>query len=176
MAALAMTLSCLMKLTLFLPVGTVMIRSSILECPISLTDSPDGLKRIARQAGLGEKEFQACLADGSMLKAIKQTREDAVAKLRVKSTPTFFINGARLEGATAFEEFEKLITPQLKSNARTDRSFNSVVEPHDLTHALDGVGRRIVHALHAAAKRATTATANTPRKITAVAPFDFSRK
>ena len=29
---------------------------------------------------------------------------------------------------------------------------DGVVEPHDLTHALDGLGRRIIHALHAAAE------------------------
>ena len=29
---------------------------------------------------------------------------------------------------------------------------DGVVEPHDLAHALDGLGRRIVHALHAAAE------------------------
>ena len=29
---------------------------------------------------------------------------------------------------------------------------DSIVEPHDLAHALDGLGRRIVHALHAAAE------------------------
>jgi hypothetical protein len=29
---------------------------------------------------------------------------------------------------------------------------DGVVEPYDLTHALDGLGRRIIHALHATAE------------------------
>jgi protein-disulfide isomerase len=76
-------------------------------------NTPDALKRVARQMGLGELEFQSCLANEDLLKAIKLTREDAIAKLNVKSTPTFFVNGVRLEGEATLEELSSAIEPQL---------------------------------------------------------------
>jgi protein-disulfide isomerase len=33
--------------------------------------------------------------------------------LKVTSTPTFFINGVRIQGALSFEEFEERIKPLL---------------------------------------------------------------
>jgi protein-disulfide isomerase len=34
--------------------------------------------------------------------------------VKVTSTPTFFLNGVRLQGAMSFEEFEERIKPLLK--------------------------------------------------------------
>lgn len=76
--------------------------------------SADALKRIARQAGLGDQETQACLANAEMLGAMKQTRGDAVDKLNVKSTPSFFVNGVPLTQDATLAAFEKAIEPQLK--------------------------------------------------------------
>jgi len=78
-----------------------------------LSNSPDGLKRIARQAGVGAKEFESCLANDEMLGAIKRSREDAIARLQVTSTPSFFVNKVRLEGAPTFEELERVIKQSL---------------------------------------------------------------
>jgi len=76
-------------------------------------NSPDGLKRIAIQAGLGTKGFQDCLANDEMLNAIKQTRESAIARLDVKSTPTFFVDGVRVNETGTFEALEEAITSRL---------------------------------------------------------------
>jgi protein-disulfide isomerase len=74
--------------------------------------SATALKQIAKQAGLGEQESEACLGNANLLAAIKQTREDAVAKLDVKSTPSFFIDGSPLLQGTTFEAFEGAIERQ----------------------------------------------------------------
>jgi protein-disulfide isomerase len=70
------------------------------------------LKRIAKQAGLGEQESDACLGNTELLAGIKQTRDDAVAKLNVKSTPSFFVNGVTLVQNPTLEFFEKVIEPK----------------------------------------------------------------
>ena len=73
------------------------------------------LLRIAKQAGMSEDTFNACLTNQSMLDAIKQGQEQAAEKFKVDSTPTFFVNGAKLKGGATFEDFKKLIDPNLKS-------------------------------------------------------------
>jgi protein-disulfide isomerase len=70
------------------------------------------LKKIARQVGLGEQESNACLGNTELLAAIKQTREDAIAKLDVRSTPSFFVNGVALLPSPTLESFENVIEPR----------------------------------------------------------------
>jgi len=74
-----------------------------------------GLRRIGRQAGFSDATTDACLADESILDAIKKTHEHAIGKLKVNSTPTFFVNGTVLKGGAEFDEFRKVIDPLLKS-------------------------------------------------------------
>jgi protein-disulfide isomerase len=73
------------------------------------------LKTIARQAGLSEQAFNACLSNQQMLDKLEAVRKDAVDKLGVKSTPTFFINGEKREGALSVEEISKAIDQYLKA-------------------------------------------------------------
>jgi protein-disulfide isomerase len=73
------------------------------------------LKAIARQAGLSEQAFNACLANQGMLDKMEAVRKTAVDKLGVKSTPTFFINGEKREGAMSIDEISKVIDPYLKA-------------------------------------------------------------
>ena len=42
--------------------------------------------------------------------------------------------------------------PFLRGPHMVGHDGDGIVEPHDLTHALDGLGLRIVHALHATAE------------------------
>jgi protein-disulfide isomerase len=78
------------------------------------TKSAHALKQIARQAGLGEQESQACLGNDQLLAAIKQTRDGAATSLNVKSTPSFFVNGVALAQHTTFEAFENAIEPRIR--------------------------------------------------------------
>lgn len=73
----------------------------------------DELQKLARQAGLSEADFVVCLKDESRLDAIRQMQSAAAEELGVRSTPTFFINGEKLEGNRGLDEFDKRIKPLL---------------------------------------------------------------
>ncbi|MGO4711077.1 DsbA family protein [Bradyrhizobium sp. 2TAF24] len=73
------------------------------------------LKRIGKQAGLSDEAFNACLKDQAILDGIKATQDHATDKLKVNSTPSFFVNGTLVKGETSFEGFQKLIDPLLKA-------------------------------------------------------------
>lgn len=72
------------------------------------------LMAIAKQAGFTEASFNACLANQKILDSIESVRQRAVDAFKVKSTPTFFVNGKTVEGALSIEEFAKIIDPYLK--------------------------------------------------------------
>ena len=73
------------------------------------------LTAIAKQAGLTQEKFEACLDDRQLIDGIEKVRADAAQKLGVNSTPTFFVNGKRLNGALSIEEMEAAFAPYLKS-------------------------------------------------------------
>ena len=64
---------------------------------------------------MSDDAFNACLANQSMLDAMKKGQDDAYEKFKVDSTPTFFVNGTKLKGGATLEDFRKLIDPNLKS-------------------------------------------------------------
>jgi protein-disulfide isomerase len=76
-------------------------------------DTVAALRRIGRQAGFSDQATDACLADQATLDAIKATQEHAANKLKVNSTPTFFVNGTILKGGAEIDEFRKVIDPLL---------------------------------------------------------------
>jgi protein-disulfide isomerase len=80
-----------------------------------LKETSEQLRRIAKQAGMNDETFNACLANQSMLDAMKKGQDQAHEKFKVDSTPTFFVNGTKLRGGATFEDFKKLIDPNLKS-------------------------------------------------------------
>jgi protein-disulfide isomerase len=73
------------------------------------------LVAIAKQAGLTQQAFEACLDNRELLENMEKVRNQASEKFGVNSTPTFFINGKRLAGALTIEEMEKEFAPYLKS-------------------------------------------------------------
>ena len=80
-----------------------------------MNNTTESLKRIGKQAGMSDQSFSECLANQPLLDALKATQDHAVEKLKVNSTPTFFVNGTMLKGGSSFEDFDKLIKPTLKS-------------------------------------------------------------
>jgi protein-disulfide isomerase len=70
---------------------------------------------IAKQAGLTQQAFEACLDNRQLIEGIEKVRSQASEKYGVNSTPTFFVNGKRMPGALSIEEFEKEFAPYLKS-------------------------------------------------------------
>jgi protein-disulfide isomerase len=73
------------------------------------------LQAIGRQAGLSEQDFNACLANQSMLDKIEAMRKNATDKLGVNSTPTFFVNGEKITGDVSLDDLEKKMEPYLKA-------------------------------------------------------------
>jgi protein-disulfide isomerase len=73
------------------------------------------LKDIAKQFGIGESEFDACLANQKLLDDIQTVRDNAAQKLGVNSTPTFFVNGKKLVGDLSIDQIAKEIDPYLKA-------------------------------------------------------------
>jgi protein-disulfide isomerase len=72
------------------------------------------LKAIAKQFGFTEDSFNQCLANQKVLDNIQAVRDRASQKLGVNSTPTFFINGKRLQGDATIDSMAKEIDPYLK--------------------------------------------------------------
>lgn len=77
-------------------------------------DRVGALKNISKQAGFTDESFKACLDDKKLFAQILAVKNNGSAEFRIRSTPTFFVNGTRLEGAQPLEEFEKLFKPLLE--------------------------------------------------------------
>lgn len=71
--------------------------------------------RYAGEAGLDEGAFRACLADGPRAEVARGNDMALVAG--VGMTPTFFIDGRRLEGAVSLESFREIIDEALRQAA-----------------------------------------------------------
>jgi len=71
------------------------------------------LLAIAKQAGLSQEAFEACLDNRQLIEGMEKVRNQASEKFGVNSTPTFFVNGKRLSGALSIEEMEKEFAPYL---------------------------------------------------------------
>jgi protein-disulfide isomerase len=74
-----------------------------------------GLSQLLRQTGMSQERFEACLKDKALYDKLGEARDLATKEFNVNSTPTFFINGARLVGNASLAEFEKLILPGLRT-------------------------------------------------------------
>jgi protein-disulfide isomerase len=73
------------------------------------------LLEVAKQAGFNQESFDKCLSDQKLLDDISAVRTRGSETFGVNSTPTFFINGKKLDAAPTIEEFEKVFAPILKS-------------------------------------------------------------
>jgi protein-disulfide isomerase len=78
-------------------------------------DAKETLYRVGRQAGLSKPQAEKCIEDQAVQDKILAGRKYATDVLKVEATPTFFINGEKLQGEASFEEFDKRIKALLKS-------------------------------------------------------------
>lgn len=66
--------------------------------------------QLTQAHGFTKETFDKCLTDQTLLNNITATRERANKSFSVRSTPTFFVNGRRLEGPSdRIETFDKAI-------------------------------------------------------------------
>lgn len=70
---------------------------------------------IAKQAGFTQESFDKCLTDQKLLDEVTAVRTRGNEKFGVNATPTFFINGKRMQDAPTIENFDKMLAPLLKS-------------------------------------------------------------
>ncbi|MGH1349251.1 MAG: DsbA family protein [Methyloligellaceae bacterium] len=68
---------------------------------------------LVKQAGFTEETFKKCLNDKDLSSKIIAIKNKGANDLRVASTPTFFINGEKVEGALSLEAFDKKFAPLL---------------------------------------------------------------
>ena len=73
----------------------------------------NALQAMAKQGGLSESDFVVCLKDQKRLDGIREIQSRAAEELGVRSTPTFFVNGDKLEGSQPLAAFEKMLKPLL---------------------------------------------------------------
>lgn len=72
----------------------------------------EGLKKTAKKVGLKADAFDKCLTENKHLAQVKADMEEG-RKVKVKSTPTFFINGQLINGAQPMDVFSELIDEEL---------------------------------------------------------------
>ncbi len=70
------------------------------------------LKTYAQQIGLNTTAFNQCLDSGIAASAVKADFNEGIAE-GVRATPTFFINGRKIEGVVPFDEFKTVIDQEL---------------------------------------------------------------
>jgi protein-disulfide isomerase len=68
------------------------------------------LFKFGQQVGFTKPAFDRCRQDEKLIKSIIAVRDRGNVSFGVNSTPTFFINGKKFEGATV-EEFDKALAP-----------------------------------------------------------------
>lgn len=74
--------------------------------------SVDALKGLAKKIGVKSDVFDTCLTSNKYLDQVKKDMEQG-KNLKVKSTPTFFVNGQLINGAQPIEVFSELIDEEL---------------------------------------------------------------
>lgn len=72
------------------------------------------LKDIAKQTGMAEADFEACLKNEKVAKAIFEVRDKADKSYGVTGIPTFFINGKTYDGERTYDAMKAFINPLLK--------------------------------------------------------------
>lgn len=73
---------------------------------------PEGLKATAKKIGLKVDVFEKCLSENRHLAQVQADMEEG-KKVKVKSTPTFFINGQVINGAQPLDVFSEIIDEEL---------------------------------------------------------------
>jgi protein-disulfide isomerase len=74
-----------------------------------MVQTRDTLVDVGRMHGLSAQEVESCEKDRTLLDKLAADQQYALRELKVTSTPTFFLNDMRLQGAMSFEELEERI-------------------------------------------------------------------
>jgi len=77
---------------------------------VTSRDYRAALEKLAKLAGIGDKQFKTCIEDKKLEDQVAQSRLTAAQQLGVNSTPSFFVDGKKFEGAPTFEAFDQLLS------------------------------------------------------------------
>jgi protein-disulfide isomerase len=73
-----------------------------------------GLQRIAKSAGMTDKQFTDCVNDDKALNALNARVDKATNKDGINSTPTFIINGTKYEGEQTMAQLDTAVAAASK--------------------------------------------------------------
>jgi protein-disulfide isomerase len=76
-------------------------------------DAYNQLKEIAKQTGMTEVDFEACLKNEKVAKGVFEVRDKADKSYGVTGIPSFFINGKVYDGERTFIAIKAFIDPLL---------------------------------------------------------------
>jgi protein-disulfide isomerase len=79
-----------------------------------MAQTKETLLYVGRQHGVSEQDVKTCEEDQAQFDRLSADQQYAHQEVKVTSTPTFFLNGIRLQGSMSFEELEERIQPLLK--------------------------------------------------------------
>ncbi|MCF3936057.1 DsbA family protein [Acuticoccus sp. M5D2P5] len=71
------------------------------------------IRGLARQTGMTDSAFEACLTDQKLLDGINAVKDRGYSEFNVTGTPTILIDGEKLEGARTMNAFREIIDPKL---------------------------------------------------------------
>ena len=78
-------------------------------------DNPlEALTRVARFGGMSATDVQACLKNQALLDRMQEVARDAQFDHEINSTPSFILDGKKISGNLAYEDFKDLIEQALK--------------------------------------------------------------
>jgi protein-disulfide isomerase len=72
------------------------------------------LERLRRETGLSPADFLACVKDKTLFDGINETRDTAAERFGLDSTPTFFVNGHKIDGEAALPAFDAALAAPAK--------------------------------------------------------------
>ena len=72
------------------------------------------LTQIGQLGGLDAGKLRRCMSDQELTDFILQQRLEAQQKHEINSTPTFLVNGEKVEGVQSFDQFRAIIESALK--------------------------------------------------------------
>lgn len=82
----------------------------------AFSDHPkEAITDLAKKIGFTQESFEACLKDQALWDRLVAVAKKADETFKVNGTPTFFINGTRVEPIASPDELDKVLAPFLKS-------------------------------------------------------------
>ncbi len=108
--AAAMMARCAPKERYF-PVVDIIFRTQ--QNWAKVADPAAALSQIGLLAGISKDTYQACVGNKDIFDGVMKIRNDGDKKFKVQSTPTFVVNGKRVDGHLPIERFRKVLDAEL---------------------------------------------------------------